>query len=309
MLIGLHDADAEHLKGKRFPNFALMRIAAYHKSQGDTVEWWHPFKNDIYGKVYSSKIFTFTPENPYLPPGTIKGGTGYDINSELPFVMEVAKPDYSLYPDCDYAVGFMTRGCIRACEWCVVPIKEGTIRNYQRLDQIARHDTDKIVLMDNNVLASRWAVTLLADMDYDKYRLDFNQGLDARLVTPDIADILARIRWIKYIRFACDTTSSIEPLMNAVRLLNERSISSAKIFVYFLVRDIDDAMERVKALRQLGSITLYAQAYRDFNNGGKPISREAVYFAQKYIYSGQWRKHDWYDTPWGQIFAKGRVTA
>jgi hypothetical protein len=139
-------------------------------------------------------------------------------------------------------------------------------------------------------------------MDYGKYRLDFNQGLDARRVTPMVADILSRIRWIKYIRFACDTSSAIEPLMNAVALLNERGISSSKVFVYFLVRDIGDAVERVRALRELRSITLYAQAYRDLNNGGKPVSKEASYFAQKYIYSGQWRKSDWYDTPWGKTF-------
>ena len=67
MKIAIHDADAEHLKAgnKKFPNYALMKISAWHKAQGDSVEWWEPMVQ--YDRVYSSKIFDFTPENPYLP--------------------------------------------------------------------------------------------------------------------------------------------------------------------------------------------------------------------------------------------------
>ncbi|MGN0597403.1 MAG: hypothetical protein ACI4J1_08780 [Ruminiclostridium sp.] len=69
MIVGLHDADMEHLnRGQRrkvFPNYAIMKISAYHKALGDTVEWWEPSKS--YDRVYSSKIFDFTPENPCCP--------------------------------------------------------------------------------------------------------------------------------------------------------------------------------------------------------------------------------------------------
>ena len=75
MKIGLHDADADHIKNKSFPNYALMKISAWHKQQGDTVEWWNPLYT--YDRVYSSKIFDFTREDLYLPDKTIKGGTGY----------------------------------------------------------------------------------------------------------------------------------------------------------------------------------------------------------------------------------------
>lgn len=74
MLVGLHDAEMDHLKGKTFPNYALMKLAAYHKARGDIVGWWFPLKN--YGLVYSSKVFDFTPLNPYLPDKAVKGGTG-----------------------------------------------------------------------------------------------------------------------------------------------------------------------------------------------------------------------------------------
>lgn len=104
MIIGLHDSEKEHFKkAKTFPNYALMKISAYHKAKGDTVEWWDPVKT--YDRVYSSKIFDFTEENKDLPPDTIKGGTGYDIESKLPQEIDDIYPDYSIYPDCDYAIG------------------------------------------------------------------------------------------------------------------------------------------------------------------------------------------------------------
>jgi len=301
--IALRDADAERLKGKRFPNFALMKISAYHKARGDTVDWWNPLSPNL-DMVYSSKIFTFTPENIYLPPDTIKGGTGYDIAAKLPPEIDAMYPDYSIYPDYDCAIGFTTRGCPNSCPWCVVPMKEGSVKPYRDWREIARQDTKKIVLMDNNILACDYGIEQLRSLIGSGYSIDINQGMDARLVDAAVANMLSSLRWIKYIRFACDTSAAIEPLINAARLLNERGVSPSRIFVYFLVRDIPDAMARVKALRGLGCITLYAQAYCELTNSGKPISKEASYFAQKYIYSGQWRKTDWYDTPWGKTFDK-----
>jgi len=124
MKIGLHDSDKTG-----FPNLALMKISAWHKAQGDAVEWWNLMFP--YDKVYSSKVFTFTPECVYLPPDTVKGGTGYGIYEDLPEEIDAMFPDYSIYPDCKHAIGFLTRGCIRHCPWCVVPRKEGAIRPYR----------------------------------------------------------------------------------------------------------------------------------------------------------------------------------
>jgi hypothetical protein len=108
MRIGLHDADAEFSKSKRkFPNLALMKISAYHKARGDTVEWWSAFED--YDKVYSSKIFSFTPDNQCLPPDTIKGGTGYDINVKLP-----PEADMLTRTICTIYWGLKGRGNIKA---------------------------------------------------------------------------------------------------------------------------------------------------------------------------------------------------
>lgn len=131
-----------------------------------------PLRNDEYDIVYSSKIFDFTPENPWLPPNAIKGGTGYDVKSELPRYIDNQYPDYSIYPECDYAIGFLTRGCIRSCPWCVVPEKEGKIRPYREWHEIVRPDTNKLVLMDNNILACEHGIEQLRQLSQTQYYID-----------------------------------------------------------------------------------------------------------------------------------------
>ena len=146
MNIGLHDAERDYFRtGNKFPNYAIMKISAYHKSQGDNVEWWNPLY--CYDRVYSSKVFDFTPADPYLPADAIRGGTGYTdlpADNSLPGEVDDMFPDYSIYPECDYAIGYLTRGCPNNCRWCVVPRKEGKISPYRKWQDIVRGDTDKI---------------------------------------------------------------------------------------------------------------------------------------------------------------------
>lgn len=125
MKIGLIAVDSD------YPNLALMKISAYHKSLGDDVMWYNPF--DQFDIVYMSKIFSFTPDfGQWITNANsiLKGGTGYDVKITLPEEMEYAKPDYSIYPSIDNktAYGFLTRGCPNKCRWCVVPRKEGNVR-------------------------------------------------------------------------------------------------------------------------------------------------------------------------------------
>lgn len=292
MKIGLHDAEAEYSHSKtKFPNYALMKISAWHKSQGDTVEWWQPLM--AYDRVYSSKVFDFTPGNPYLPPDTIKGGTGYGLFTELDPEIDAMFPDYSIYPECDYAIGYITRGCPNHCRWCVVPKKEGNIRRYRTWRDLVRPDTDKLVLMDNNILACQYGIEQLADMVGSGYRIDLNQGMDARLVTPEIADILAQLQWIRYLRFSCDQESQIEPVINACQLLEERGIKPYRVFVYLLVTpDLESASSRVEVLKRFSGINLYAQAERNELLGIRP-NKEQLDFAQRYVYGGCYRKETW----------------
>lgn len=257
MRIGLHDGDGQ----TNFPNYALMKISAWHKSIGDTVEWWNPLLP--YDRVYSSKVFTFTPECLYLPENTIKGGTGYGDYHELPPKIDDMFPDYSIYPACDYAIGFLTRGCIRKCPWCIVPKKEGKIRPYKTWREIKRPDSHDIVFMDNNVLACEHGLAQIEDMGGENVRVDFNQGLDARLITDDVAHILARLKWINYIRMSADTDEMLDVVLTAIDRLGKYGVKPYKVFVYVLVQDIESAERRAIALRDIGA-NPFAQPYRDF---------------------------------------------
>lgn len=274
MLIGLHDSDKT--RKSKFPNLALMKISAYHKSLGDTVEWWDPDKQ--YDKVYSSKVFTFTPEEPRLPPDTIRGGTGYGLYTNLPDEIDNLFPDYSIYPDCDYAIGFLTRGCIRACPWCVVPKKEGKIHPYRTWREIKRPDSKKIVFMDNNVLACEYGIEQLRDMVGENVRIDFNQGLDARLITPEIAELLGSLKWIEFVRLACDTDAMLPIVLDRIALLGKYGLKPWRMFIYVLVQDLKSAERRVIALREVGA-SPFAQPYRDFTNNTPP-TQEAKRFAR-----------------------------
>lgn len=297
MRIAVHDADMEHLNTKRrqktFPNYALMKISAYHKALGDTVEWWLP--NGVYDIVYSSKVFSFTPENPYLPADVIKGGTGYGLFSDLPPEIDEMFPDYSLYPNCDYAVGYLTRGCPNHCAWCVVPRKEGNIRPYRTWEQLVRPDTDKLVLMDNNILACDYGLGQLESLIDSGYRIDLNQGMDARLVTGEIAEILSKLRWIKYLRFSCDTTAQIEHIQKTAEMLGKHGIKPYRLFIYLLVtEDLANAEYRVEQLKKLRGITIYAQAERKLDGKSEPNALQKE-FCQRYIYSGKFRSVSWSD--------------
>ena len=149
MRIGLIDVDGHN----GFPNLALMRLSGYHKAHGDSVDWWNGFEH--YDRVYMSKVFTFSPDVDTVIDADeiIQGGTGYKNYGSLPPEVEATYPDYSIYPNFKSAIGFLTRGCIRNCPWCIVPRKEGHIRPAATWREIKRPDSREIVFMDNNVLA------------------------------------------------------------------------------------------------------------------------------------------------------------
>lgn len=294
MKIGLHDAEKEHFRHKTFPNYALMKISAYHKQNGDSVEWWNPLYQ--YDRVYSSKVFDFTPNDPYLPDDAVRGGSGYrdlPMDGKLPKEIDAMFPDYSIYPECDYAIGYLTRGCIRKCRWCIVPKKEGKICPYRTWDEIVRKDTDRLVLMDNNILACEHGIQQLGNLIGSGYRIDLNQGMDARLVDDQIAEILSRLDWIRFIRFSCDQKSQIEPIRRTVELLAKYGVKPYRIFIYLLVtKDVQDAAERVESLKKYKGINLYAQAERNERLGIMPNAAQ-LEFQQRYVYSGCYRNETW----------------
>lgn len=147
--------------------------------------------------------------------------------------------------------------------------------------------------MDNNILACEYGIEQLESLIDSGYQIDLNQGMDARLVTDRIAEILSRIKWIKYIRFSCDTTAQIRAIENAAALLMKYGVKPYKLFIYLLVTaDVDNAAYRVEQLKKLRGITIYAQAERNERKGIIP-NKLQLEFAQRYVYSGKYRKETW----------------
>ena len=205
MKIGLIDVD-----GHNFPNLALMKISAWHKKQGDTVEWAFPL--DHYDIVYQSKVFddTYSSDINWYPNAdkVIKGGTGYGLSTNLPDEIEHIYPDYALYPNLakGKAYGFLTRGCPRGCKFCIVAEKEGR-RSYKVADlKEFWKDQKNIVLLDPNILACREHPDLLRQLIESKAYVDFNQGLDIRLTNEENIALINQVK-VKQIHFAWDNAN------------------------------------------------------------------------------------------------------
>ena len=149
------------------------------------------------------------------------------------------------------------------------------------------------MLIDNNILSCDYGISQLAGLIGSGYRIDLNQGMDARLVTEQVADILSRLEWIRFIRFSCDQRSQIAPVRRAVELLVERGVKPYRIFIYLLVTaDLKDASERVEALKGYKAINLYAQAERNERMGIMPNDMQ-MEFQRRYVYGGGYRKETW----------------
>lgn len=262
--IGLIDVD-----GGKFPNYALMKIARYYRDQGIAVEWANPMFGN-YDKVYISKIFNFSEDNADIWNCEVdRGGTGYDLRKELPKEIDNCQPDYSIYPHLDQKVayGFLTRGCPNKCKWCVVPIKEGAVRPYRDVEEIAVEGRTNLILMDNNVLASDYGLDQIEKIIRNGYRVDFNQALDARLVTEDIAKLLAKVKWLCPIRFGCDTPWQIAECEKAMREIDKYRGKPAQYLLYTMIgEDINEAYKRLSYFTNNKRIRIVAQPYRDYSD-------------------------------------------
>ena len=197
--IGLIDVDSHN-----FPNLALMKISAYHKSKGDQVEFWNGLKH--YDRVYKSKIFdeTYTQDVDYciMADEIIKGGTGYDLKNKLPNEIEHQYPDYDLYEIKDRAYGFLTRGCPRGCKFCIVKEKEGNTHTVADLNEFWNGQKE-IILMDSNITASQDCERHFDNLIKSKAIINFEGGLDIRFLTDKGADQLNQMQ-TSMIHFAWD---------------------------------------------------------------------------------------------------------
>lgn len=268
MKIGLIDCD-----GHNYPNLPLMKLSAWHKQQGDSVEWYEPMFSGHMDRVYISKVFSFTPDYEYCIDADeiIKGGSGYAIrlidgkeiydksaDKNLPPEIEHIYPDYSLYPDHtkDTAYGFLTRGCPRGCSFCHVGTKEGNCsKKVADLSEFWRGQK-RIILCDPNILACSDHIELLGQLEESGAVVEFNQGLDIRLVNERNLELLRRIR-IDKLHFAFDDYKQRDVIMPKMRMVKEVtgwSRSKGRVAVFILTNfdtTIEQDIERIQFCRSL----------------------------------------------------------
>lgn len=249
MKIGLIDVDS------KIPNLALMKISAYHKAKGDAVDFYNPLL-DRPDKIYASKVFDFTDDYNYFPDSSevIKGGSGYSLEKTLKNKIENQYPDYGLY-DCGYAMGFTTRGCVRNCDFCIVPEKEGKIRATNDIYDFW-DGQEKLKLLDNNLTAHKkqFKKTLNQLID-ENIKTDFSQGLDIRLITPEQVSLLSEVRLWGQIHFAFDDPSIEDQVRKGIKTLKDNGVKPYKLMFYVLVgfdTTKEEDLHRVKVLDDLG---------------------------------------------------------
>lgn len=264
MDIGLIDVD-----GHNFPNLALMRISAWHKSQGDNVEWW--WTDFIhYHIVYMSKIFSnaYSPDvpEPMNADKVIKGGTGYaislqggvevfdkDRHKNLPPEVERMFPDYSIYPQFKFAVSMTSRGCPRGCSFCHVAAKEG--RCSVKVANVSDfwNGQDEIRILDPNITACKDKRDLMAQYRETGAILDFTQGLDIRCLNDADIDDINQMR-LRTLHFAWDNTK--DDLENKFRYFASNFRRKTKIGMVYCLVNYNSTMEenlyRVYTLRDMG---------------------------------------------------------
>jgi len=271
MKIGLIDVD-----GHNYPNLPLMKLSAYHKSKGDFVRWYDAFDGLIeeYDKVYLSKVFSFTTDYQYpiYAKEVSRGGTGYcievvngkeiyhkELQKNLPYEIEHIYPDYSLYPDKtkDTAYGFLTRGCPRGCSFCIVKDKEGLCSHKVADLSEFWNGQKKIELLDPNLLACKDWKELLQQLIDSKAKVNFNQGLDIRMMTDQKAKMLSQIP-IEAIHFAWDRYEDKELIQPKFLTFRKASkVNPHDLQVYVLVGDrerrvLKEDLERIYWLRDSG---------------------------------------------------------
>ena len=300
MKIGLIDVD-----GHNYPNLPLMKLSAYHKQQGDQTGWYDPWEGvyEPYDRVYMSKVFSFTPDydRPIYAAEICGGGSGYaislengrevyhkELDQDLPEEIEHIYPDYSLYPQYtdNRSYGFLTRGCPRGCSFCHVGSKEGRCSyKVANLDEFWKGQKN-IILSDPNILACPDHMDLLQQLADSKAKVEFNQGLDIRMLTDRNMDILRKIK-LQQIHFAFDRWEDkdiIEPRLRAFKEETGYDRGKGKVTVYILVNydtTLEQDLYRIQLCREL-NFSPYPMIYD--KEHADPVYRKLQRWCNNFIF-------------------------
>ncbi len=284
MRIGLIDVDGT------LPNLALMKLSAWHKSQGDDVEFALPIGN--YDHVYAITIFTRSRAMceellAWYGERISIGGTGWDVTGRLPEEVEHMRPDYDLYRAedivprmrgimtkaarmrkaqtiVDAGIGFTSRGCVRNCGFCFVPRKEGMLQQATPIAEIINPRSNVIILCDNNLTADPLCIEKLHEIRDRRLVVDINQGFDVRLMTPEIAQAMSEVKMLRSVHYAWDLMKFEKQVMDGIRVLGE-FVRPYRQLCFMLVgydTSFDDDMYRFRRLTELG-ISPYVMVYNE----------------------------------------------
>ena len=266
-LIGLYDVDSHN-----FPNLPLMKISAWHKAQGDVVEWWCPIMH--YNRVYVSKVFgdeySQITQSCINADEVICGGTGFAIkvvdgkeqynpiaDIVLPDEIEHIYPDYSLYPELtkDTAFGFLTRGCPNNCPFCIVSKKEGRqSKRVARLDEFWRGQKN-IKLLDANILACKERISLIDELAESGALVDFTQGLDARFITEEVAEHLKKVK-VKRVHFAFDLMENADAIVKGLKTYKKICGGNDRRCIVYMLTNFNTTIEedlwRIEKIKECG---------------------------------------------------------
>ena len=258
-----------HVDGK-LPNLALMKLSAWLKaSDQKTVLQRTPDETTRYASV----IFTRNRSRVEMWRQVYEfeiGGSGWDLTTVLPDEVEQMTPDYDLY-GIDYAIGYLYRGCIRKCEFCFVPEKEGRLHRVQTLDRLVRPDSNKLMLLDNNLTAAPDVLDILTELADRGLKVAFTQGLDIRLMTPEIAGVLAHVKYRnnsfdghQQLYFAFDNARLEAQVRRGIEMLIGAGLHPNTLSFYVLVgfdSTFAEDIHRCEVLRSYG-IRPYVMRYR-----------------------------------------------
>ena len=275
----------------KFPPLGLLKLSSLEKKKGNTTEllrngrfpsrkpthiyitslftWaWEPVWHSVrkYKSWYPEAEITLGGLYASLLPKHAKASGADKIHIGLHPEAEELMPDYSLVPEWDASIIFASRGCINNCPNCVVPRLEGKIcLEMKSIKHLVDSAHKKLVFFDNNILAMRYCYDIFEEILELDLPVDFNQGLDARLLDDKAAEYLGKMK-MPTIRLAYDNPNQQKGLYDAIQRLEENGFNKRHILVYAMfnfTETPDEYFERVKKILNWGA-TCYPMRFQRF---------------------------------------------
>lgn len=239
-----------------FGNLYLMQLASYFKQLGDVVylnEWYDPDKVFISCLFSKNRAQALGRARLYPNAEVFVGGTGIN-NSCGDLKISKLKPDYSLYPSKE-CLGRTTWGCIRNCQWCCVSDKEGKFKRWQHISYFYDEEFDTIHLLDNNILADKdWFFENMSFILAHDLKLR-EGGMDIRLLTPEISDLLRQVNFDGMLHFAWDRMEDEQKVLRGIRILKEAGFDTRHEISFYVLINYNttraEDLYRCKVLRDL----------------------------------------------------------